>query len=81
MTITGTKAEGARNLRHSSGTKARRSGINATISGTGVPATTGQVCDFARAEAARALNVLDEDYVVRILIGAAIGLLKLSERD
>ena len=50
------------------------------MSGTGIQGAIGQVCDFARAEAAKALNVLDEDYVIRFLIGAAIGLLKLSER-
>ena len=51
------------------------------MSGTGIQGAIGQVCDFARAEAARALNVLDEDYVIRFLIGAVSGLLKLSERD
>ena len=53
-------------------------GINATMTGTRIQGAIGQVCDFARAEAAKALKVLDEDYVIRFLIGAANGLLKLS---
>ena len=51
------------------------------MKGTGIQGKIGQVYEFSRAEAAKALNVLVEDYVIRILIGAAIGLLKLGKRD
>ena len=50
------------------------------MSGTRIQGAIGQVCDFARAEAVKALKVLDEDYVIRFLIGAANGLLKLRAR-
>ena len=50
------------------------------MKGTGIHREIGQVYDFAWAGAAKALNVLVEDYVIRILIGAAIGLLKLGKR-
>ena len=49
------------------------------MKGTGIQGKIGQIYDFAQAEAAKALNVLVEDYVIRILIGAAFGLLKLGK--